>query len=174
MVWGVGDLDLAPLSIITWSWIFGDLGILSYVWYFIMNDVLLSHSRSRQQKGFSECSPTPCRDSCVTIHLGVPLRKYACFCVEHWPGCDMFRPTPPYFASHLCIIAHNIFFRCIKKMRTILKPGLGKDQPPFEALFTVTVLPTLKPPNDTRCPEELNQVMVEPVLWLVGAWLPQG
>ena len=40
------------------------------------------------------------------------------------------------------------FFRCNKKMRILLKPGFGRDQPhkaPFEALYAVTVLPTEDP-----------------------------
>ena len=70
-----------------------------------------------------QCRQAPTNDSAISCKYGVD-----------WPTCVAL-PT-------------KCFFRCNSKMRILLKPGFGRDQPhraPFDALFTVTVLLTEAP-----------------------------
>ena len=68
-----------------------------------------------------------------------------------YPGNGRIGPVFPEVSSApvlQCPQTTEWFFRCNKKMPILLKPGFGRDQPhrgPFEAFFTVTVLPTEAP-----------------------------
>ena len=62
------------------------------------------------------------------------------------------------------------FFRR-KKNVNIIETGVWQRSAPHRAFSgTLRGCYPLKTPNDTGRSKELNQVMIEPAMWLVGAW----